>query len=140
MARRHYDFNIKALGLFAALILTTAAGVILIYGGLYGFAFMGQKLSGAAQVMTAAANQPVGQALPQMGGGQGLQQQIGGGQGANQMGATGQGLQQGQGAGQYVCPQHGATGTPTFDANGIPLCPIDGQPMQFNPANSAPVR
>ncbi len=139
MIKRHYDFNIKAFGLFTVLIIATTVGVSLIYGGLYGFNYMGQELSGAARVMTAAATQPLGQGLHHLGGGQGLHQQ-GGGQGMQQMGA-GQGVTQtGQGAGQYVCPQHGATGTPTFDANGVPLCPLDGQPMHFYSANSAPVR
>lgn len=131
MTKRHYDFNIKALGLFAALVLATTASVLLIYGGLYGFTYMGQELSGAARVMTAAANQPIGQGIQPMGGGQG--------QGIHQMGG-GQGFSQGQGAGQYVCPQHGAAGTPTIGANGVPLCPLDGQPMHFYSATAAPVR
>ena len=133
MTKRHYDFGVKPLALFAGLIIATTACVSLIYGGLYGFNFMSQELSGAARVMTAAAIQSIPQGVNQMGGGQGMlhQQPMGGGQGFNN---------QGQGSGQYVCPQHGAVGTPTFGANGVALCPIDGQPMQFYPANQAPVR
>jgi hypothetical protein len=134
MAKRQYDFNVKTLGLFAVLVLATTAGVSLLYGSLYGFSFMGQQLTGAAQVMVAAANQPVAQGVYPM-------SPMGAGQGIHQMGgAAGQVLQQRQGAGQYVCPQHGAAGAPTFDANGVALCPIDGQPMQFYAANPAPIR
>lgn len=125
MSKRQYEFSIKSLGLFAALIAATTIGVSLIYGGLYGFTYMGQELTGAARVMTAAAAQPMTQGLHPMGGGQG---------------GLPMGTGQGQGAGQYLCPQHGAAGTPTFDANGTPLCPLDGQPMRFFAANAAPIR
>jgi hypothetical protein len=34
-------------------------------------------------------------------------------------------------AGQFVCPTHGSVGLPGYTAAGTPVCPLDGQPMQF---------
>jgi len=101
MDAKYLGIDFKKTGLFAGIVMGTAAIVTLVFGLIFGFDRWQRNVQTASQLMTAAAVMPAApmpSAHPNV-------------------------------AGQYVCPVHGAVGLPQFDAAGVPRCPIDGQPM-----------
>jgi hypothetical protein len=105
MIEDYIGMDKKKLGTFAGLVAGTAVGVTVVYCLIFGFEQWQSEVKISAQLMTAAATVPVAQ-MP-----------VGTGS-----------------AGQYICPQHGAVGLPSFDAAGSPHCPCCGQIMQFRRA------
>lgn len=140
MSNDYSGANAFNLSLFTGLVVGTSIIVILIYGALYGFNYLGREVTGASRVLVAAYNTPQGNvnaraaAVPVQPGyytyGQGIYGTT------PQTGQYGYGYTQGIAArstsGQYVCPVHGGVGLPNFDASGYPYCPICGQCMRFN--------
>jgi len=139
MSNGYSGVNAFNLSLFAGLVVGTSIIVILIYGAMYGFNYLGQQVTGSGRVLLAAHNTPQGNvnaraaAVPVQPGyiyGQGVYGT------APQTGQYGYGYNQGiaarSTAGQYVCPVHGGVGLPNFDASGYPYCPMCGQCMRFN--------
>jgi len=117
----------KDFAIFGGVIVLTTVVVMLGYGWLYGFADIGAVVS-KTTAATPAAFMPANK-IP-------LHQQMPYPYGAyNQVAVPGvQGRPPGQRtafAGQYVCPRHGAVGTPSFAPGGIAQCPICGSRMAF---------
>ncbi len=116
MIEDYIGMDLKKMVTFAVLVLGTAVCVTLLYCYIYGFGEWKSEMTMSAKLMTAAANVPAAQMpvnvpVAQMPAGTGS-------------------------AGQYICPQHGAVGLPTFDAAGSPHCPCCGQIMQFSRAQN----
>ncbi len=107
MIEEYLGIDIKKLGTFVGLVVGTAVVVTAVYCFIFGFEQWQSEVKMSAQLMTAAATVPVAQ-MPA---------------------GTGS-------AGQYICPQHGAVGLPSFDAAGSPHCPCCGQIMQFSRAQN----
>jgi hypothetical protein len=110
MTEGYLGISGKKLVFFAGTIMGAVILVTLAYWSVFGFDRWSRTLSQSASLMLAAAPMTYqGQASPAM-----------------------------QGPGQYVCPTHGAVGLPSFDAAGVPHCPVCNQMMCFNSISSAP--
>ena len=109
MVREYLGVDGKGLAWFAGLIIAALVTVTGIYWFLYGREKWTVKMQQGANLMVAA--------VP-----------------AASQGQTRPGV---SAAGQFVCPSHGAVGLPTYDAAGVPHCPICNQVMCFNNASSA---
>ncbi len=107
MIEDYIGMDTKKMVTFAGLVLGTTVGVTILYCLIFGFDQWQSEVKMSAKLMTAAATVPVAQMPAGIGS-----------------------------AGQYICPQHGAVGLPSFDAAGSPHCPCCGQIMQFSrPSN-----
>jgi hypothetical protein len=108
MFKEYFNADMGSFGYFFGLLAGAIVSVTLIYWAVFGFDTWKQETQRASDLMMAAAVQPLTQAP----------------------------VAQTGGAGQYICPQDGAAGLPNFDAASVPHCPVCGQVMGFNRAQS----
>ncbi|NVM57014.1 MAG: hypothetical protein HWN51_02685 [Desulfobacterales bacterium] len=107
MLGRYFEVDAKKYGHFFGLVVGTAVIVTGIYWAIFGFDRWKVEIQRASDLMMAASVAPVAPA------------------------PSGSGM-----AGQYICPQDGAVGIPSFDAARTPHCPVCGQVMGFYNAPS----
>lgn len=105
MFEQYLGMDMKRVGYFFGLTITAAIVVTLIYWAVFGFDRWTGQMQRASDLMMAATVAPPVRTY------------------------TAPAV-----SGQYVCPLDGAVGLPNFTATGVPVCPVDGQVMNFYPA------
>ncbi len=102
MFEEYLGLDIKRMGYFFGLTIIAVVGVTLIYWAVFGFNRWSGQMQRASDLMMAATGP-----APVL---------------TNPVPTV---------SGQYTCPRDGTVGLPNLTATGVPLCPVDGQTMNF---------
>ncbi len=116
--------------LFTGTITFTTILVIILYGWLYGYDFLGRYISSPNITVSAWQGQHTVQAQPHVNCPPGTTYP--GVLPRHAPPVYSRATVSNTSTGQYICPTHGAVGMPFFRQNGIPQCPVGGGIMQFH--------